>query len=259
VKNKKKKVKTKKSKIIKAIACTLALIVVLYVLVPFRTTPYSANYYVECPYTNGETLVALTFDDGPSDYTMDLLEGLKKNNAKATFFVLGYKVAKNADVVKTAYDNGNLIANHTYKHTSMFEQSIDEFQSALDKTDDEIEKVIGERTSFYRPPHGYYTGRTMSKIDKIAVLWTYDSTDWKYQDADYVYKYVMNHAEDGAIILLHDTKKTTVEGVLRAIDELSAQGVKFVRADELLCRNGDKLKAGVAYRQCSANSSPFYF
>ncbi|MDE6506525.1 MAG: hypothetical protein K2K71_04660 [Eubacterium sp.] len=69
----------------------------------------------------------------------------------------------------------------------------------------------------------------------------------------------MKNAEDGKIFLLHDTKQTTVEGVLKAIIDLKAQGYSFVRVDELLCRNGDYLASGLAYRSCKYDKSPAYF
>ena len=66
-------------------------------------------------------------------------------------------------------------------------------------------------------------------------------------------------AHDGEILLLHDTKETTVKAALRAIDVLEAQGYSFVRVDELLCRNGDKLAPGIAYRGCKFNKRPTWF
>ena len=93
-------------------------------------------------------------------------------------------------------------------------------------------------------------------MDMIAVKWTNDSIDWKHQDEDYVYNYIVNKAHDGEILLLHDTKQTTVKAALRAIDTLQSQGYSFVRVDELLCRNGDKLAPGIAYRGCKMNKKP---
>lgn len=69
----------------------------------------------------------------------------------------------------------------------------------------------------------------------------------------------MNIAKDGAIILLHDTRKTTVDAVLRALPELKAQGYEMVRVDELITRNGEEIKKGVAYRSCEYNKNAFAF
>ena len=123
-----------------------------------------------------------------------------------------------------------------------------------------IKEITGTDVKFYRPPYGHYFGNTLNAIDDmIAVKWTNDSIDWKHQDEDYVYNYIVNKAHDGEILLLHDTKQTTVKAALRAIDTLQSQGYSFVRVDELLCRNGDKLAPGIAYRGCKMNKKPTWF
>ena len=247
----------KLKKYVKPIAIILLLVVAFYVLVPFVTTPYEKDYYIEVE--NTEKMIALTFDDGPSDYTMDLLDGLKEHNIKVSFFLLGRKIAGNEAIVKRMQMDGHLIGNHTYTHCTLFNTSVSGYKAELMKTDEEIFRVTGEHAEFFRPPHGYYTGNRLNKIDKMAVLWSNDPADWKHEDANYVYSYLMKHAADGKIILMHDTRKTTVEGVLRAVKDLKEQGYNFVRADELLCRNGDSLAAGLAYRGCKNGKSPVYF
>lgn len=81
----------------------------------------------------------------------------------------------------------------------------------------------------------------LNKINSIAVLWSASPRDWVHIDEEYIYNWFLENVRDGDIVLLHDTKDATVPAVLRAIDTLTEQGFEFVRADELLCRNGDKL------------------
>ena len=249
-----------RQKRIKRFAAVVFAAAFIYVLFTFLYTPFKAEYYISTPDYGNDKLIALTFDDGPSKYTDTLLDGLDEYGARATFFLLGKKVNKRADTVLHMQRGGHLIANHTYYHDTYFKLGAEKFNEELDETDREIEKITGEKTAFFRPPHGFYLGGQLNKTEKIAVLWQYDPADWKNEDADYVCNYIISHAKDGAIILLHDTKRTTVEGALRAIKTLSEQGgYRFVRADELLCRNGEKLKCGVAYRWCKQNRKAFYF
>ena len=194
----------------KAIVIAIVLSICAYVLVPFVTTPFEKNYTIEVE--NQDRMIALTFDDGPGDYTMQLLNGLNAEGIKASFFLLGKKIEGKEDVVKKMQSDGHLIGNHTYTHCTLFNTSAENYINELYQTDDEIERVTGEKTEFFRPPHGFYTGRKLNKIDKKAVLWSNDPADWKHQDAEYVYNYLIQNAEDGKIFLLHDTKQTTVEG-----------------------------------------------
>lgn len=98
-------------------------------------------------------------------------------------------------------------------------------------TNEVIKEITGTDVKFYRPPYGHYFGNTLNSIDDmIAVKWTNDSIDWKHQDEDYVYNYIVNKAHDGEILLLHDTKQTTVKAALRAIDTLQSQGYSFVES-----------------------------
>ena len=134
-----------------------------------------------------------------------------------------------------------------------------EIKDEIDHTNELIESITGERPRFLRPPYGYYTGAMLNKIDSIAVLWSSSPRDWVHIDEEYIYSWFLEHARDGDIVLLHDTKDATVPAVLRAIDTLTEQGFEFVRVDELLCRNGDKLAPGLAYRFCPCDSRAWYF
>ena len=249
--------KKKKRKYVKAISIAVFLILCAYILITFLYTPFEKSYTVEVQ--SSEKMIALTFDDGPGKYTGELLEGLKEENIKATFFLLGKHIDGYEEIVKQMQNDGHLIGNHTYDHCTLFNTSLEDYIRELQETDEKIAAITGESTVFFRPPHGFYTGSRLNGIDKIAILWSKDPADWKHQDADYVYEYLMKNAADGRIILLHDTKPTTVEGVLRAIKDLKEQGYEFVRVDELLCRNGDGLAPGIAYRSCKNNGSPIYF
>ena len=243
----------------KRINIFVIMIVIAFIISSYIFTPFPKNYSIEVQNPNRK-MIALTFDDGPSDYTQTLLDGLNQKGAKATFFVLGKKAVKNSSVLKNIVADGHLLGNHTYTHIDMLKTNKGTIKEQIYSTNKIIKEITGTDVKFYRPPYGHYFGNTLNAIDDmIAVKWTNDSIDWKHQDEDYVYNYIVNKAHDGEILLLHDTKQTTVKAALRAIDTLQSQGYSFVRVDELLCRNGDKLAPGIAYRGCKMNKKPTWF
>lgn len=207
----------------------------------------------------GEKAIALTFDDGPSGYTEELLDGLKEYNAKVSFFVIGQNVEKYPETVKRAYKEGHLIGNHTYEHIRLPFKSQAAIKESIGKTADAIEAATGARPLFFRAPYGDVSAIQLKTLDKFFISWSTSTYDWNNKDADYIYKRIMKKAADGEIILLHDTKKATVEAVLRAIPELQEQGYEFVRVDDLLSRNGDKLKKGIPYRKCEFEKTAIAF
>lgn len=207
----------------------------------------------------GEKALALTFDDGPSDYTNELLDGLAQYDAKVTFFVIGHKADKNPETVKRAYEDGHLIGNHTYNHIDFYKNSLEDIKKNILKGSQTIERITGEKPLFLRAPYGHVSSLQLKQLNCFFVCWSASTYDWFKEDEDYVYKRIMNKAKDGAIILMHDTKETTVKAVLRAVPELIDQGYELVRVDELLSRNGDKLKMGVPYRACKYNRGAIAF
>ncbi len=198
----------------------------------------------------GEKAIALTFDDGPSDYTEELLDGLEVYDAKVTFFVVGKTAEKKPEIVERAHEDGHLIGNHTYSHIDFYKSSLSEIEEDINKGADVIKEITGKKPLFLRAPYGNVNFIQLKQLNTFFIHWSTSSYDWFKEDEEYIYKRIMKEAKDGEIILLHDTKEVTVKAVLRAIPELQEQGYEFVRVDELLSRNGAKLKMGVPYRSC---------
>ncbi len=207
----------------------------------------------------GEKAIALTFDDGPSNYTEQLLDGLLEYEVNVTFFVIGNKAEKKPDIVKRAFEEGHLIGNHTYNHLDFYKSDIEEIKESIIKGEEVVEEIIGEKPMFLRPPYGHVGIVQLKLLDSFFIKWSASTYDWYKEDEEFVYNRIMNEAKDGAIILLHDTKKTTVEAVLRAIPELLDQGYEIVRVDDLLSRNGDKIKMGIPYKSCKYDRGAIAF
>lgn len=177
----------------------------------------------------------LTFDDGPHpECTMQLLDGLRERGVKATFFLMGQSVEGNEEVVRTMQEDGHLIGNHCFQHIRMTKVSETEACEAVSRTSERIEEITGTRPRYLRPPYGEWNENLECLLDMTPVFWTLDSLDWKLQNADAIVRRVEKSVRDGDIILMHDIFPTSVEAALRLVDELGAQGYRFVTAEELL-------------------------
>ena len=179
--------------------------------------------------------VAITFDDGPNpDYTKELLDGLKERGVTATFFLLGKEVEKYPELVKRMQEDGHLIGTHAYEHVNLCNLTDEKAILQVDKTNDLIEAITGERPQFIRPPYGCWKKNLDYKTTMIEVLWSIDPLDWKTSNAQAVVNRVLNKVEDGSIILLHDASASSVEAALSIIDRLQEAGYLFVTVEELI-------------------------
>ena len=201
--------------------------------------------------TKGGKLIALTFDDGPSYYTPQLLDGLKERGAKVTFFILGQMAEANSDTVRRAYIEGHQIAQHTYSHVQLSAKTDEQIRSQLERTDGILNDILGrDETYVLRPPYGDNNARVLAAIGRPAFNWSVDPVDWRDRNSDTVCNRIVNGAFDGAIVLVHDIHSTTIPGALRAIDRLQEQGYEFVTVRELFRRRGVKTEDGKIYVSC---------
>ena len=179
--------------------------------------------------------IAITFDDGPHPkYTLKLLDGLKKRNVKATFFVIGENVSNNPDVIKRMAEDGHLIGNHTYSHVQLTCISEEKAITEINKTSELITTYAGVSPKYIRPPYGMYSDALKRETNLTPVLWTVDPRDWSVLNTDSVVKHVLKRAKSGDIILLHDIFDTSVEAAFQIIDALKAEGYEFVTVDEFI-------------------------
>jgi peptidoglycan/xylan/chitin deacetylase (PgdA/CDA1 family) len=187
----------------------------------------------------GDKVIALTFDDGPSPSTPALLDALKANDAVATFFVVGEMADIRRETLKRTFDEGHEMGTHSWNHPNLMNLSIDEIlNDEYGRTNDVIEAVTGERTLFDRPPGGSMSEERAIELDRAQILWSVDTEDWKHKnDADgvnIVYNAIMNGAQDGSIILLHDLHEKSVQAAVRAIPDLIAQGYTLVSVSQMM-------------------------
>ena len=197
---------------------------------------------------NGEKLIAITYDDGPSQYTAQLLDGLKARGAKATFFIVGYQAQARPQIVQRAWLEGHQIANHTWDHPQLTKQGWSGVQSQVSRTDAMLDRAIGfDQSYMLRPPYGDYNQSVLQAAGVPAVFWSMDTADYKTNSASVVCNQIVRAARDGGICCIHDTHLSTVQGSLQAIDILKQQGYQFVTVEELLYRRGITPQNGVIY------------
>ena len=193
-------------------------------------------------------LIAFTFDDGPSETNTNyLLDNLDKYDAKVTFFVLGSRVNSNKETIKRAYLEGNDIGSHTYNHRNLNLLSDVALMDEVKKTNEAIKEVIGTSPTLLRPPYGNLTDHGKELANMSIVLWNIDPLDWKYKDKNRVAQEIIEHAHDGAIVLVHDIYKSSAEGALLAMEELQKQGYAFVTINEMAQLRGIELDTTTSY------------
>lgn len=181
-----------------------------------------------------EKKIALTFDDGPDPKsTVQILETLKKYDAKATFFMLGSRVEYYPDTAKAVKAAGHEIGNHSWNHPDLSKMPLQKALEEINRTTEIIQKVTGEKPTVFRPPYGAYTDQLSKQRIPPIKLWNVDTLDWKYRDANKLLEEVKKSAGDGSTILMHDIHPSTADGLDRVMAYLQSQGYKFVTVSEL--------------------------
>ena len=179
-------------------------------------------------------LIALTFDDGPGQYTDELLDCLEANNAHATFFMLGQNVSAYPDAPKRMLELGCEIGSHSWDHTQLTTIDLDSVAKQFSDTDDALTQACGQAATVARAPYGDGNTDIYNTVNKPFFMWSLDTEDWKLMDADADYNAVMNgDLTDGTIILMHDIHEPSVQAAIRLIPDLIARGYKLVTVSEM--------------------------
>lgn len=179
--------------------------------------------------------IAITFDDGPHpDYTEQLLDGLKKQEVKATFFVTGEHAELHPEIIKRMSEEGHLVGNHTYSHIQLRDSNKEAFKQELIKTNEIITQITGEEVLYVRPPYGTWDKKIETELNMFPVLWNIDPLDWCSNNAACIADKVVNKVKENDIILMHDYYDTSVTAALQIVEELLEEGYEFVTVDEIL-------------------------
>jgi peptidoglycan/xylan/chitin deacetylase (PgdA/CDA1 family) len=182
--------------------------------------------------------VALTFDDGPSPFDDRLLEILKDDDAKATFFLIGNKVAANPAGAKRIADAGMEIGSHTWEHPNMTTIPAEDIAGQFSKANDAIKAATGQTPNLYRPAGGLSNAairQTAGRFGLAEILWDVIPFDWVNDSNTAATRSVlMTYIRPGSVVLFHDTYSSTVDLVYQFIPVLKANGYRLVTVSELL-------------------------
>lgn len=193
---------------------------------------------------------ALTFDDGPRAGTTDLLlDGLARRGVHATFFVVGENVEGNEELVVRMEREGHQVGLHTFHHKSLAALNGRDFYAEVDRLRETLAGLLEQRSFMLRPPYGMITPSNRARAGMPIILWSVDPEDWSDRDTPRQTQAILDNAEDGCIILLHDIYPSSVDTALTVVDELMARGYKFVTVEELFALRGITPEDGEEYRK----------
>lgn len=188
---------------------------------------------------NEEKYVYLTFDEGyEAGYTPQILDTLKENDVKATFFITAHYVNSQPDLVKRMIEEGHIIGNHTVNHYSMPDLTDEKIKSEVQDLHTAVYSKFGYEMKYLRPPMGEYSQRTLNTIQGLGyttVMWSFAYDDWdesKQGREDYAKQKILNNVHNGAVILLHGNSKDNANTLDYCIKEIKKMGYEFKSLDE---------------------------
>lgn len=223
------------------IGVTLTIFAILGYLY-WASSDIDSGVYVDCLCEGPESnhSVCLTFDDGPDEViTPKVLDVLKKNNIKATFFVIGNKVKKNPELLVRILQEGHIIGNHGWAHNCDFPlQSADEIMNELDECEELVYSLTGMRMSLFRPPFGVTNpmiAEAVKEKEYTCVGWSIRSLDTNEErPRKEILNRILKQLHNGAIILLHDSCDKADELLELLISDLQQNNYDIINLDSML-------------------------
>ena len=188
---------------------------------------------------NEKKYIYLTFDQGyEAGYTSKILETLKNNEVKATFFITAHYINTQEDLVRQMIDEGHIIGNHTVNHKSMPDLSEDELKKEIMDLHQVIYQKFNYEMKYMRPPKGEFSERTLDLTDSLGyktVMWSFAYEDWnedKQPDEEKANEKILNNLHNGEIMLLHGNSKTNTNILDSIIKKAKNMGYEFKSLDE---------------------------
>lgn len=183
--------------------------------------------------------LALTFDDGPDPVsTPIILDALRANNVKATFFVVGVYVVKHPALVARIAIEGNEIGNHSWVHADFTKLTREQMTQQINDTQNAVVAAGAPVPTTFRPPYERINDQVKSQVQLPIILWNVDPRDWKQEDPNLLTQMVVSQAKPGGIIILHDMHPVTATAIGGIIQNLASR-FQLVTVSELLNLNAE--------------------
>lgn len=216
----------------------MKLLVVLCALYVSLSPIYGASSFEVSNVKIDEKVVAITFDDGPTEeFSGKILNILDFFDCKGTFFFIGSRVSKYPEITKKAHAMGHEIGNHSFNHEDFSQLKSSQIKKDIGLSQSVFKDVLGSYPSLIRPPYGSYQTsqlKNMKPYFKHLVKWNIDPRDWEASnDKERIKKHILDEVRPGAIILLHENSKT-LSMLPFLILELEKRGYRFVTVSELI-------------------------
>jgi peptidoglycan-N-acetylglucosamine deacetylase len=211
---------------------------------PIGCTPAGPSYVTSG--SRSRRVVALTFDDGPSPYTSAVLDVLKREQVRATFFLIGQQVAGAASLVRRELAEGHMLANHTWSHQNVSGGGA-AASGQISSTASAIQRATGFRPCLFRAPYGAVSPSSIGLAHGLGfttVQWDVDPLDWALPGSGAIYSRIVGGTHNGSIILMHDgggPRSQTLAALPGIIRTLKARGYGFVTVDQM---TGARLRYG---------------
>lgn len=217
------------------------ILVIWLALTVWASFDIRLNYFVKAYSANKKTNknnIALTFDDGPTEFTASILDLLQQYNQKATFFCIGKQVKKNPELAKRIVKDGHIIANHTYTHTTkMGFLPKKEVYKEIQLTKRIIHEITGLNVRLFRPPFGVTNPNIARacKESRVEVIgWNIRSLDTVLKSEFKIVQRVKKRLKKGSVILLHDTSQKTVNTLEQLLQVMNEKELKSVTIEHLI-------------------------
>lgn len=212
-----------------------------FLIVFFGSSFIASNYHVKTYCSNPlirENKIAITFDDGPNEMTVAVLDVLQQYNVKATFFCIGKNIEMYPDVLKRTIEDGHTIGNHSYSHSATFDfYNKTQVIAEIERTDTLIESITGKKTTLFRPPYGVTNPsirKALSVTKHKTIGWNIRSLDGIVKNEKFLLNRIIKRIKPGGVVLLHDTSLETVNVLEQLLSFLKKNNYSIVPLEELL-------------------------
>ncbi len=220
-----------------AAVAAAAAVAVTAVVTSTRGRAEARRLPIYCVQTD-EKKIAVTFDVAwENSNTSALLDILKDNGAKATFFVTGDWCDRYPDDVKAFYDAGHSVQNHSDQHPHVEGAVINDIINDTKECSRKIKMITGEEPTLYRAPYGEYDDALITTIEGLGmkvIQWDVDSVDWKKPAPDAISKKILKGVKGGSILLFHNDLDCTTAALPGILENLAEQGYSFVTVNDLI-------------------------